>query len=112
MTHAMHLNDQPFALIKSGEKTVELRLNDEKRRAIQVGDHIVFNDSLEVEVVALHAYPDFERLYAAFPLSALGYLPDEEYDIYYGSASVHSAGNEGAADNQAADVVRKLLEIH
>ena len=78
MTHTMHLNDRPFEMIKSGQKTVELRLNDEKRRAIRVGDHILFNDSLEVEVAALRVYPDFEGLYAAFPLSALGYLPDEE----------------------------------
>ena len=78
MTHAMHLNEPPFEMIKSGQKTVELRLNDEKRRLIRVGDHILFNGSLEVEVVALHAYPDFEGLYAAFPLSVLGYLPDEE----------------------------------
>ena len=41
-----------------------------------------------------------------------GYDPDEEYDLYYGSASLHTSGNEGAADNQAADVAQKLLEIH
>ena len=78
MTHAMHLNERPFEMIQSGKKTVELRLNDEKRRLIRVGDYILFNGSLEVEVVALHVYHDFEGLYAAFPLSALGYLPGEE----------------------------------
>jgi hypothetical protein len=41
-----------------------------------------------------------------------GYYPDEEYDLYYGRASLHTAGNEGARDNQAADVAEKLLEIH
>ena len=78
MTHQMNLSDRPFEMIRSGKKTIELRLNDEKRRAIRVGDHILFNNSLEVEVVALHRYPDFAGLYAAFPLSALGYLPQEE----------------------------------
>ena len=43
-----------------------------------MGDHILFNGNLEVEVTALHRYPSFEGLYAAFPLSALGYLPNEE----------------------------------
>ncbi len=41
-----------------------------------------------------------------------GYQPDEEYDLYYGRASLHTAGNEGAVDNQAADVAERLLEIH
>ena len=41
-----------------------------------------------------------------------GYNPDEEYDLYYGRLSLHTAGNEGAADNQAADVAERLLEIH
>ena len=41
-----------------------------------------------------------------------GYQPDEEYDLYYGRLSLHTAGNEGAADNQAADVAERLLEIH
>ena len=40
-----------------------------------------------------------------------GYNPDEEYDLYYGRLSLHAAGNEGAADNQAADVAERLLEI-
>ncbi len=78
MTHQMNLNDLPFEMIRSGKKTIELRLNDEKRRAIKVGDHILFNDCLEVEVVALHAYPDFEALYAALPILSLGYTPEEE----------------------------------
>ena len=102
MTHFMHLNELPFAPIKSGQKTVELRLNDEKRRAIRVGDHILFNDSLEVEVLALHACPDFAGLYAAFPLSALGYLPEEEASAtpddmlaYYTSEQIKQYGALG-----------------
>ena len=40
-----------------------------------------------------------------------GYNPDEEYYLYYGRSSLHAAANEGAADNQAADVAERLLEI-
>lgn len=32
MTYEMNLNRQPFDMIKSGQKTIELRLNDEKRK--------------------------------------------------------------------------------
>lgn len=42
MQHIMRLNPLPFKMIASGEKTIELRLNDEKRRLINVGDEITF----------------------------------------------------------------------
>ena len=38
--HEMRLHNEPFVLIKDGTKTIELRLNDEKRRQIKVGDYI------------------------------------------------------------------------
>ncbi|WP_417150642.1 hypothetical protein [Ruminococcus sp.] len=38
----MRLNPSPFAMIENREKTIELRLNDEKRRLINVGDEITF----------------------------------------------------------------------
>ena len=42
MQHIMRLNPSPFAMIENREKTIELRLNDEKRRLINVGDEITF----------------------------------------------------------------------
>lgn len=42
MTYEMNLNRQPFDMIKSGRKTIELRLNDEKRKNIMAGDRISF----------------------------------------------------------------------
>ena len=42
MTHIMRLNTSPFEMIASGEKTIELRLNDEKRRKITIGDEISY----------------------------------------------------------------------
>ena len=35
MTHYMELQNDPFNKIKTGEKTIELRLNDEKRIALK-----------------------------------------------------------------------------
>ena len=74
----MHLLPRPFDLIKSGEKTVEIRLNDEKRRMIAVGDTIVFTrlpdnaEKLTVTVAGLHPYPTFRELYGAVPFSDFG----------------------------------------
>jgi ASC-1-like (ASCH) protein len=42
MKHEMRLHDGPFKLIKAGSKTIELRLYDEKRQEIKVGDEIEF----------------------------------------------------------------------
>lgn len=96
MTHAMNLHACPFSMIQSGRKTIELRLYDDKRRLIQVGDTIVFNHSDDAAqtctavVTALHVFPDFAALYAALPLEKCGYLPEElstaspeDMNVYY-----------------------------
>ena len=41
MIHEMRLNNEPFNKIKEGTKTVELRLLDEKRKTLRVGDKII-----------------------------------------------------------------------
>ncbi|MBO6046986.1 MAG: ASCH domain-containing protein [Erysipelotrichaceae bacterium] len=79
MTHNMTLFDHPFKMIKSGQKTIELRLNDEKRSQIKVGDEIIFSlkddpsQTIHVQVIALHHYPTFEALYSDLPLLQCGY---------------------------------------
>lgn len=42
MTHYMKLRENPFIAMKTGYKTIELRLNDEKRQTLNIGDSIVF----------------------------------------------------------------------
>lgn len=44
MIHEMRLNNEPFNKIKEGTKTVELRLLDEKRKTLRVGDKIIFTN--------------------------------------------------------------------
>lgn len=80
--HIMNLVPSAFEKIASGTKTIELRLNDPKRRAIAVGDHIVFrnietDERLEVAVRARHEFATFKELYAALPLSKCGYSESE-----------------------------------
>ncbi len=80
--HEMRLNPAPFRMIKSGEKTVELRLYDEKRRRIAVGDTITFTETetgetLRVTVTALHVFASFDELYRALPLIQCGYTQAE-----------------------------------
>lgn len=82
MIHAMKLRDLPFSQIEQGSKTVELRLYDEKRRAIRVGDEILFTHcdapwrTLRCRVLALHVFSTFAELYASLPLLRCGYTEE------------------------------------
>ncbi len=46
MKYEMKLNNEPFKAIKNGTKTLELRLNDEKRKQLIVGDYFDFSCSI------------------------------------------------------------------
>ena len=83
MTHIMRLNPLPFKMIASGEKTIELRLNDEKRRKLNRKDLITFvntEDSLKTitaEVIDIYKYKSFKELYAVLPLLKCGYTMED-----------------------------------
>ena len=81
-THQMKLQPAPFAAIKEGRKTVEMRLYDEKRKLIGIGDRIVFSqaetaEALYVVVTALRRYPSFDELYTHENHASLGYAEEE-----------------------------------
>lgn len=86
MTHKMKLKPSPFSMIASGQKTVELRLYDEKRKLIKVGDTLMFNNvSREEEVLfcrvkALHLFESFKELYASLPMTKCGYTENDNPD--------------------------------
>jgi len=85
MKHEMKLNNGPFKNIKNGTKTIELRLNDEKRQLLKIKDLIEFTnretlEKLLVEIENLYHYPSFEELYKHFDKVAMGYKEDEEAD--------------------------------
>ncbi len=74
----MKLSTVPFEKIASGNKIIESRLYDAKRRQINLGDYIEFvcNDNparkITTAVRALYLYPDFESLFSDFPPSRFG----------------------------------------
>ena len=84
--HSMRLQRQPFEAIRLEQKTIEMRLYDEKRRQIAVGDSITFRcdgEELTVRVIALHRFPDFAALYGALPHSKLGSTDPKDMEQYY-----------------------------
>ena len=77
-THNMKLQPSPFEMIKSGKKTIELRLYDEKRQLIKPGDAIIFTnvstgEELKKTVLRLHLFESFAELYNSLPLLKCGY---------------------------------------
>ncbi|MBO4473144.1 MAG: metallophosphoesterase family protein [Clostridia bacterium] len=65
----MTLAEAPFEAIRQGEKTVEMRLFDDKRRRLQVGDVIRFRsqngkDLLFAEVTSLRTFAVFRLAFA------------------------------------------------
>ncbi|WP_423188879.1 ASCH domain-containing protein [Alkalibacterium sp. f15] len=78
MHYFMGLYDRPFELMASGKKTVEVRLNDEKRRKLSVGDFITFSkltdpfDDVTVRVNNLTPFPTFKEMYETIPARDLG----------------------------------------
>lgn len=82
MLHCMKLNTEPFLNIENGTKTIELRLNDEKRRKLSEGDFIEFTMTTNPErkllavVERLHVFESFDELYSKIPLEKCGYTKD------------------------------------
>lgn len=66
--HKLNVKEKYYTLLKTGDKTIELRLNDDKRKAIRIGETIEFTnasnlkDSFWAEVVNLHYAESFATL--------------------------------------------------
>ena len=73
MIHHMGLYGEYFASVREGRKIVEVRLNDEKRRKIKVGDFIEYikvpeqDETLQVQVIQLRQYNTFREMYEDIP---------------------------------------------
>ena len=108
--HVLSLNKEPFVLIKNHLKTIEMRLYDEKRKKIKIGDNLIFklNDSqtnerlnidefIKVKVIDIRLYDDFEELYENNDLTKLGYRNDEiasyhDMEKYYSIERIEKYG--------------------
>lgn len=71
----MNLQPKYYDFIKNGTKRIELRLYDEKRRAIEIGDTIEFakseTEKFKAEVIGLLRYGSFRDLFEDFPIEIL-----------------------------------------
>jgi len=79
MKHEMKLRAVYFDKIKNGEKIYEIRLNDEKRQQIKIGDVLLFTkdtnleEQLMVEVQDLIYFKNFDEMLNILPVKKIGF---------------------------------------
>jgi len=77
MEHELKLQPRYYEYILNGSKDIEIRLYDEKRQKINIGDIIIFkkepelNESFKVKVVGLLRYENFDGLFNDFTIDRL-----------------------------------------
>ena len=84
----IHLDDDWFNKVKNGTKTLEARVNDEKRRRLKIGDTITFENRLDKEtinckVVNLHLFNNFKEMFNSLDNIKLGFSSnnDDNYKL-------------------------------
>ena len=104
--HYMKLKPEPFAAIKAGTKTIEMRLMDEKRKALKVGDVLIFtnlgnpDERVRAKITALHHFDSFAGIYETFDKVSLGYGPNDDakpsdMEQYYPKEEIAASGVVG-----------------
>lgn len=75
MNIEMNLSDKFFTLLDNGLKDIEVRLLDEKRANLKVGDTITFknqNKTILTTVLNLKLYNSFNELISDVPVERIG----------------------------------------
>lgn len=77
MEHEMKLQPEYYNYILNGTKRIEIRIFDEKRQQIKIGDTIKFlkepelNETFNAKVVGLLRYNSFKEMFNDFDISIL-----------------------------------------
>lgn len=116
MNHEMKLNPAPYAAIKTGKKNIELRLNDEKRQQVKVGDTITFSN---IAIPDLKLYTRVNALHQAVSFGMdleVEYITDMETIVSYGVMSMPALViNEKVVSMgkalKSADVIKLLKKL-
>ncbi len=87
MEMKVHLHKEVFDIVREGIKDVEVRLNDEKRRQLKVGDKLIFisrgnyTDQITAIVKKLVYFKDFVEVTKSYEMKRI-YLEDTSLDEY------------------------------
>lgn len=96
MLHELHIYDKSLTSIEIGLKTIELRLYDEKRSEMKVGDYVrllsieIPTHTVMCKITSMNVYDTFKELYENIPLLECGYTEEnidkasyEDMNKYY-----------------------------
>lgn len=78
-TFVCGLQPEPFRLMKEGIKTLEGRLNDEKRSQMKIGDYIVFEnidnreDKIKTKILDKYLFDNFDQMTLFIDKEMLGF---------------------------------------
>ncbi len=113
LLHQMGLYKEPFESIVSEKKVVEIRLNDQKRQAIQVGDLIEFTnlstaEQVIVKVTARQTFKDFQVLYEHVPLEQMDCIGWSMNDLLDATYMIYSRESEKVFGALALTIERKF----
>ena len=101
MLHQMKLQQEPFNRIKNGIKILELRLYDEKRKEIKIGDIIEFSklpeliEKVSVRITGLLIYKTFAELIEDMPAKYLGYAESDKEYLKTSMYEIYTKEDEG-----------------
>ena len=72
----MHLESEIYDLVNNNIKDIEIRINDEKRRKLKIGDIITItnranNDTIKVKITNLEYFTNFNNCIESYDLKRL-----------------------------------------
>ncbi len=98
----MHLDDVYFKKVNDGTKSIEIRLNDEKRSKLKIGDIITFTNrknskKISVIITDIKTYDNFEELYRHTDKIKMGYKEEDiaspaDMNLYYSLDKIDKYG--------------------
>ena len=86
MEMKFHLHSDIFDIVKNGKKDIEVRINDEKRKKLSIGDTLIFlrrpyeDEEIRAKVVGLEYYDYFDELVNHYDMERIyldGYSKEE-----------------------------------
>ena len=111
--HTLNLDPIYFDLIKSGEKILEGRLNDEKRKGFSIGDKITFYkepekiETIKAIILDKYLFNSFDEMAAALDKNLLGFENMSKQEMIDTYRTIYSSEDE----NNYGVVIFKIMVI-
>ncbi|HAB66495.1 MAG TPA: hypothetical protein DCE23_03910 [Firmicutes bacterium] len=112
MEMKIHLHEDVFEIVKKGIKDIEVRINDEKRRKLHIGDTLIFlkrpleDEEIRATVTGLEYYNNFSELVDNYDMKRL-YLENYTKEMYLNEMKRFYTDEEQLENGVVAIIFRK-----